>query len=167
MINGTTIIDHKIRAELGLSLQEYTIMDYLQQCMEKGLHPYHSSIAMIALEFINVEPFIYDLEERGFIIGYIPTNKWTNAFLKPKKAVKKGFVAPSVQEVIEFFKSKGYNEIGAKKAFEYYSVADWTDRDGKPVKNWKQKMLANWLKDEYKQTNQPTGILMETKVYNR
>lgn len=167
MINGTTIIDHKIRAELNLSLQEYTILQFLQECKEKGLIPQENSANMIAVNYSDIELTIIGLGINGFINFGHPTNKWTDAFLKPKKAVKKGFIAPSVQEVIEFFKSKGYNEIGAKKAFEYYSVADWTDRDGKPVKNWKQKMLANWLKDEYKQTNQPTGIVMETKVYNR
>ncbi len=165
MINGTTIIDHKIRAELGLSLQEYTIMDFCEKNQYKILP--ELCVSQIAVEWSDICDTLNVLYHKGFLHNLIPTQKWTDAFKKPKKAVKKGFVAPSVQEVIEFFKSKGYNEIGAKKAFEYYSVADWTDRDGKPVKNWKQKMLANWLKDEYKQTNQPTGILMETKVYNR
>ncbi len=165
MVTGTTIIDHRIRAELNLSLQEYTIMDFCEKNVGKNL-PEHC-IQEIAVEWGSIAGTFAGLLEKGFVEGYVPTKKWTEAFKKPKKVDKKGFTAPTIQEVIEFFKSKGYNEIGAKKAFEYYSVADWTDGRGNQVKNWKQKMLANWLKDEYKQTNQSTGITLETRIYNK
>lgn len=69
---------------------------------------------------------------------------------KRKETVKKEFVPPALQEVIDFFRVNGYNEAGAKKAYQYYSVAGWKDSKGKPVVNWKQKMIANWFKDEYK-----------------
>ena len=34
------------------------------------------------------------------------------------------------------------------KAYTYYSQADWTDRNGNKVKNWKQKMFSVWFKEE-------------------
>ncbi len=58
--------------------------------------------------------------------------------------------APSVEEVIAFFKEKGYTETAAKKAHEYYEAGNWHDSKGNPVKNWKQKMMAVWFKDENK-----------------
>ena len=58
------------------------------------------------------------------------------------------FVPPTINEVISYFKSKGYSEPSAKKAFEYYETANWHDSTGKKVKNWKQKMIAVWFKDE-------------------
>lgn len=72
---------------------------------------------------------------------------------KPKQ--KKGFQKPTIDEVVEFFRSKGLNEIIAKKAFEHYDMADWKDSHGKPVVNWKQKMNTNWVsnnqdKQQYK-----------------
>lgn len=82
------------------------------------------------------------------ILGIVGTEG--NYRYKRKESIKKDFSPPTTQEVIDFFKSKGYNEIGAKKAYDYYSLGDWKDSKGKPVVNWKQKMVANWFRDEYK-----------------
>lgn len=65
------------------------------------------------------------------------------------RTVKK-FVPPTEQDVIVYFKSEGYSDESAKKAFKYYSMSDWKDGNGKQVKNWKQKMFAVWFKDENK-----------------
>ncbi len=64
-----------------------------------------------------------------------------------KKKEKK----PTVDEVVAYFKEKGYTEVAAKKAFEYYTAADWHDVNGKPVLRWKQKMITNWFKPENKE----------------
>jgi hypothetical protein len=52
--------------------------------------------------------------------------------------------------VIAYFKEEGYSESGAVKAFNYYAKNSWKDSNDKPVKNWKQKMNGNWMRDEYK-----------------
>lgn len=57
---------------------------------------------------------------------------------------------PSQQEVIQFFQDKGYSAESAIRAFDYYNVSGWKDREGKAVRNWKQKMIAVWFKDENK-----------------
>lgn len=80
---------------------------------------------------------------------------------KPKRKVKKndaipmGIVDINVNEVIEYFKEKGYKEEIARKAFDYYNEANWHDANGKPVLNWKQKMQSVWFKDENKIQEQP------------
>ena len=63
-------------------------------------------------------------------------NKDVNV-LKNKRKLKK----PSLQEFIDYFVSKGSTEQQAKHWFEYYEVGDWNDINGKPVVNWKQKVL--------------------------
>lgn len=60
----------------------------------------------------------------------------------------KVFVPPEVIEVIEYFKQNGYTAESAKRAFNYYSVAEWIDGRGNKVRNWKQKMQSVWFKDE-------------------
>lgn len=65
------------------------------------------------------------------------------------KQAKKAISGPSIEEVKEYFKSKGYTEESAAKFHEYYSVNDWKDSRDKPVKNWKQKCLSVWFKPEY------------------
>lgn len=52
---------------------------------------------------------------------------------------------PTLSEVEDYFLEKGSTIEAARKAFEYYDIADWKDSKGKPVKNWKQKMLAVWI----------------------
>ena len=71
------------------------------------------------------------------------------------------FTPPTLSDVISYFKEKGYTETAAKKAFEYYDISGWKDGKGNQVKNWKQKMLSVWFKDEHKD-NSPKEIPGET-----
>jgi hypothetical protein len=68
---------------------------------------------------------------------------------KPEKA-KKEFLPPSLDEVIKYFDENNFSQIAARKAFEYYNIANWKDSTGKQVKNWKQKMISVWFKPENK-----------------
>lgn len=72
-----------------------------------------------------------------------------------KKSVKKEakFIPPTLQEVKDYFKERGYIEETAITAFNYYHVADWKDGKGDQVKNWKQKMISVWMKPENKTTS--------------
>lgn len=91
----------------------------------------------------------------------LPINEVVNTNVLPKPYVRntirgdkrreeKIFIAPTIMEVIDYFKEKGYSEFGARKAFDHYNEADWHDTHGKPVLSWKQKMSTNWLKEEFK-----------------
>jgi hypothetical protein len=62
----------------------------------------------------------------------------------------KGFAPPTLLEVKEYFKEKGYSEASAIKAFNYYEAGNWKDSKGQKVKSWKQKMQGVWFKDENK-----------------
>lgn len=64
---------------------------------------------------------------------------------KVKVSKKRVFIPPTLQEVIEYVKEKGY-QVDVKKFLEYYTESNWHDRDGKPVRNWKQKIIAVWNK---------------------
>ena len=72
--------------------------------------------------------------------------------LPTKKVVKKVFTPPTLDEVKVYFAAEGYTEETAERAFRHYSKGDWHDANGKPVKNWKQKMSTNWMKPENKIT---------------
>lgn len=68
-------------------------------------------------------------------------------------------ISPTLFEVEDFFLSKGSTADKAKQAFEYYDLANWHDSKGKPVKNWKQKMLAVWINNQnFKQKEVKTKI---------
>lgn len=81
----------------------------------------------------------------------------------------KDIYVPKLEEVIEFFISKNDTEDNAKKAYEYYDTANWFDSRGKKVKNWKQKMLANWINNNNfkKTTNAKTTSDYYKEHYDR
>jgi len=86
--------------------------------------------------------FSYHLEG-----GTIKLKRLRELFERSKKPE---FVPPTLDQVKEFFASKGYSEQGAIKAWEHYEYGGWCDTHGTPVRAWKQKMNTNWLRDEFK-----------------
>lgn len=63
---------------------------------------------------------------------------------------KKGykFLKPTLEQIKKHDKEKEFNlKNKGEDFFEYYNSNDWIDSNGKPVKNWRQRMLA-WSKDE-------------------
>jgi hypothetical protein len=67
------------------------------------------------------------------------------------KVDKKQFKKPTLAEVEEFCKEQAEYRLDAKKIFDGYDTADWKDSHGKQIKNWKQKIIHVWCKDENKQ----------------
>ena len=68
--------------------------------------------------------------------------------LKNEKKIKT-FKPPTIEEFKEYCKTKGYSGI-AEKSFEYYNTANWRDSKGNKIKNWKQKLIGVWFKDDNK-----------------
>lgn len=71
--------------------------------------------------------------------------RWNKEDKKPKV-----FVPPTEQEVVDYFIQNGFKESAGRKAFKYYSAAEWKDSRENQVKNWKQKMQSVWFTDENK-----------------
>ncbi|MBQ0113377.1 MAG: hypothetical protein KBT03_09630 [Bacteroidales bacterium] len=57
------------------------------------------------------------------------------------------FIKPTLEEVENYIKEKKLS-VDAKRFYDYYEAGGWKDSRGNKVKNWKQKMLANWVKEE-------------------
>ena len=55
----------------------------------------------------------------------------------------KSFTVPSVDEIKAYCTERN-NNVDPQKFYDYYSSADWKDKNGNKVINWKQKMIANW-----------------------
>jgi len=62
---------------------------------------------------------------------------------------KKEFLPPTLEEVKQYCKENGYENI-SERAFKYYSEANppWTDSRGKPVLSWKSKFQSTWFRGE-------------------
>lgn len=63
---------------------------------------------------------------------------------------KTAFIPPTLQETINYFVVKGFTKELAARAWESYDVAKWVDSHGNKIKNWKQKMLQVWMREENK-----------------
>ncbi len=145
--NMTTTINHKIRLGLSLTCEEYCFVDYIFQSKKKAftIKDFYINLGFEEDDIRRIFRQAKDLLEWDGNIIYT-NSEWNKYFEKKKK-----FTPPTLQEVVDYFKEKGYKESAGKKAFEYYNEADWDDSTGKKIKNWKQKMIGVWFKDENKE----------------
>ena len=67
-----------------------------------------------------------------------------------KKRKEKIFIAPTLEEVKQYFDENGFSLESAERAFKYYSCADWYDSKGNKVRSWKQKMQSVWFTPDNK-----------------
>lgn len=141
----------------------------LEQLIELGIIKHENRHDKVEIEFLNLQ---YDLlsekRKRRQEAGSMGGN--ATAMLKQKSSYKykdnnkdkdnskDKFKPPEFLELKEYCKANGFESI-AEKVFNYYSIADWKDANGKKVKNWKQKLNGVWFKPENKgKTNNETEI---------
>ena len=48
---------------------------------------------------------------------------------------------PTVEEIESYISEKNLN-VDAKRFYEYFEAGNWIDSKGKPVRNWKQKLIT-------------------------
>lgn len=109
----------------------------------------------IGIEYILMDQPLNINSNNGISVsGKSNDGKPTNINNKdlPKKEINKKdiYIPPTLEEVKSYFKEKGYKEDIAIRAFEYYNTSDWLDKNNNKVKNWKQKMIGVWFKEENK-----------------
>lgn len=77
--------------------------------------------------------------------------------------IKEKFSPPTLEEVIEYFKSRNLTESSAKRFFDYYTAGCWKDGKGDKIKNWKQKAIAVWDKPENREKTPEDIKLLEKR----
>ena len=65
---------------------------------------------------------------------------------KERKVAKK-FVPPTREQVHEYVRERNSN-VDADRFYDYFNEGNWVDSEGKPVRNWKQKLIT-WEKKNY------------------
>lgn len=72
----------------------------------------------------------------------ISEDKSPDIFQK-KKTTEKSFTPPTLEEVKAYIAERGCAAVvDAKKFFDYFETGGWHDSEGKPVRNWKQKLIT-------------------------
>ena len=49
---------------------------------------------------------------------------------------------PTLEEIEAYIKERCFKNVNAKTFLDYFTVGNWIDSNGNPVKNWKQKLLT-------------------------
>ena len=76
---------------------------------------------------------------------------------KERKNVKKesSFIPPTFEEVSEYCAQRD-SSVDPKTFFDYFTAGDWKDSAGRPVKNWKQKLIT-WERMDSKRGKPVSG----------
>lgn len=68
-------------------------------------------------------------------------NNTSNKQYKNKRNIKEKCIPPSLEEVKEYIAERKY-AVDAQHFYDYFEAGDWLDSQGKPVRNWKQKIIT-------------------------
>lgn len=79
---------------------------------------------------------------------------------------KNNMTPPTLEEVEQFCRERD-NGVDAKRVFDYYSSAGWKDSSGRPVRNWKQKIIAVWEQNNRKPTERKKVAHENVKDYEK
>lgn len=120
------------------------ILKNLKSLLEKGLitkKEYEKNGVKFceyrAMEFNGIKHSLTDSIKQS-----LPNNIEEEIIEKENK--KKGqFVSPTYEEVKAYANERGRIDL-ASKFYEYYSLSNWIDKNGKPVKGWKNK-FNTWI----------------------
>lgn len=94
-----------------------------------------------------------DNKPKGNVSVNVSVNDNVSDNISDKDNGKKKFSPPTLEEVKNYFKEKGYSVETAERAFNGYDVANWHDTKGNKILNWKQKMINVWFREENKDKN--------------
>lgn len=71
----------------------------------------------------------------------VNTTEKINNKLKKQRKVKIEFIPPTIEEIKAYIAEKGYN-VNPKTFYDYFTAGDWVDKNGSPVRSWKQKIIT-------------------------
>lgn len=94
-----------------------------------------------------------------------PNNQQTN---KPIKNESKKFIAPTYEEVEAYFIENNESLNNLPRCYHHYADHNWTNRDGKKVKDWKRTIKTNWFgknQNGFKTIDVPARTLKVHETY--
>ena len=113
-VTGTSIINHQARVKLGLTMEEYAVMEYIEKCSRDSIPVSYTALyEKTGIEHDDAKVLFVDLWERNFIevtqnlSMYKPTSKWHEGFSTIKN------------EFEEFWTSKHFVTVNGKKCISW------------------------------------------------
>ena len=78
----------------------------------------------------------------------------SNLVTNQLKKEPKQFIPPTYEEVEAFFLENNESLNNLPRCYHHYADHNWTNRDGKKVKDWKRTIKTNWFGKNQNVTNQ-------------
>ena len=95
---------------------------------------------------------------------YINNTK-ENKLYKYNLKESKNFTPPTLDEIKEYCKQRN-NNIDPQYFYDFFSVSNWIDSNGKQVKNWKQKIITWERNNQQRNDNSKKGQEIEYELLN-
>lgn len=111
--------------------------DHQQQRAKKSKYPQPPEDDINCNQMISYVTVIQSLSESNPNPKRIPRTRVKT----PKTPKAEGFVPPTLEQVSDYCKERN-NSVDPKKFYDYFTTSGWIDSQGKPVKNWKQKVIT-------------------------
>lgn len=111
--------------------------------IEPNEKPYAFEKETICLTYASKSESIEKAQEKHTenINVDINTNNIDDSDIISNNTVDSELVIPTFQEVEEYARTRDRLDL-AKPFFDYYDAGKWHDKDGKPVRKWKQKFIT-------------------------
>jgi predicted transcriptional regulator len=145
-----TIIDTLIKKGLieknEIGLKPTSFVYQLDMCQEEiGLWLKNGGIELVTKKIQDLLTPCTDSTDSVLPQSSFCTQVYNIDNKKEKSNKKKEFVPPTYEEVKAFFIENQEPLEKLDKCFTYYNDANWTNRDGKKVKDWKRTIKTNWF----------------------
>lgn len=75
------------------------------------------------------------------------------------------FTPPTLEEVTAYCRERN-NDVNPKQFFDYFQAGHWIDSEGKPVRNWKQKLITWEKKGRKPQPQKAKTNIIESHDYD-
>jgi len=83
-------------------------------------------------------------QDNGNTINKKERKEEINNIINIEEKTKK-FIPPTLEEIKNYCLERK-NSVDYQRFYDYYNAGGWKDSKGKPIKNWKQKIIAVWEK---------------------
>jgi hypothetical protein len=85
---------------------------------------------------------------------------------KNEKNINNNVFTPPTLEEIKAYCQERKNDVDAKQFFDYFQAGHWIDSEGKPVRNWKQKLITWEKKGRKPQPQKAKTNIIESHDYD-
>lgn len=121
------------------------------------------------ITIVNYDFYQCDEKEKDNSRTSNGTNKGQVTDITKKEKNKRNnnnvFTPPTFEEVTAYCRERN-NDVNPKQFFDYFQAGHWIDSEGKPVRNWKQKLITWEKKGRKPQPQKAKTNIIESHDYD-